>query len=56
MEKHARKCCYGKEYRTNLRGDIVIGCTEDNIWCNDRIAEKCPLYVDENEVDNYGKN
>lgn len=56
MEKRARKCCYGKEYRTNLQGDIVIGCTEDNIWCNDRIAEKCPLYVDENEVDNYGKN
>jgi hypothetical protein len=55
-KKRACDCCHGKEYGANLQGDVVIGCTEDNIWCNDSIAEKCPLYKDKNEVDNYGKN
>ena len=50
-KKRAHNCYHGKEYGTNLQGDVVIGCTEDNIWCNDCIAEKCPLYIDKDEVD-----
>lgn len=50
-KKRAHKCCRGKEYGTSLYGDVVIGCTEDNIWCTDYIAEKCPMYVDRYEVD-----
>lgn len=49
-KKRACNCYFGKGYQTNLQGDIVIGCAEDNIWCNDYIAEKCALYVDRNEV------
>lgn len=49
MERRAHKCYHAKEYGTNLRGDIVLGCTEDNIWCNDNIAANCKMYVDNGE-------
>ena len=42
-KKLACNCCFGKEY-PSINGKTVIGCTEDNIWCNDYIAEKCEEY------------
>lgn len=50
MEKKlACNCRFGEEY-PSLYGKTVIGCTEDNVWCNDCIAEKCERYVDKNDV------
>lgn len=48
-KKLACNCCFGEEY-PSLHGTTIIGCTEDNIWCNDFIAEKCEQYVDKNNV------
>lgn len=46
-KKLACNCCFGEEY-PSLYGKTIIGCTEDNVWCNDCIAEKCELYTDKN--------
>lgn len=54
VKRTARNCCFGEEY-PSLHGKTVIGCTEDNVWCNDCIAEKCEMYVDKNDVDNHIK-
>lgn len=48
-KKLACNCCFGEEYHS-LHGTTIIGCTEDNIWCNDCIAEKCELYTDKNTI------
>lgn len=50
-KKLACNCCFGEEY-PSLYGNTIIGCTEDNVWCNDCIAEKCERYADKNNVDN----
>ena len=54
MDKNAVKrlacnCCFGEEY-SSLHGKTIIGCTEDNVWCNDCIAEKCERYTDKNNA------
>ena len=51
-KKLARNCCFGKEWSSIPWGTTIIGCTEDSIWCNDFIAEKCEDYVDKNNVNN----
>lgn len=43
-KKTARNCRFAEEY-PGLNGEVVIGCAEDNIWCNDCIAAKCERYV-----------
>lgn len=48
-KKLACNCCFGEEY-PSINGKTVIGCTEDNVWCNDCIAEKCEMYVDKNDA------
>lgn len=47
-KKLACNCCFGEEYPSLPYGTTIIGCTEDNVWCNDFIAEKCEKYVDKN--------
>ena len=48
-KKLACNCCFGEEY-SSLYGKTIIGCTEDNVWCNDCIAEKCERYTDKNNA------
>ena len=50
-KKLVRNCRFGEEYPTMPWGKTIIGCTEDSIWCNDCIAEKCEMYADKNEAD-----
>ena len=47
----ACNCLFGEEYPTIPWGKTIIGCTEDNIWCNDYIAEKCEMYADKIDSD-----
>ena len=55
VKRSARNCLFGEAYPSIPYGKVVIGCTEDNIWCNDCIAEKCEMYVDKNDADNHTK-
>lgn len=50
-KKLACNCYFGEEYPSIL-GKTVIGCKEDNIWCNNWFAEKCEQYIDRNSVKN----
>lgn len=43
-ERSARSCRFGEEYPTIPLGKTIVGCTEDNIWCNDCIAARCEQY------------
>lgn len=54
-KKLACNCLFGEEYHSIPWGTTIIGCTEDNIWCNDCIAEKCEMYVDKNDANNHIK-
>ena len=45
MEKRsAHNCRFAEEYPTIPWGKTIVGCTEDNIWCNDCIAAQCDQY------------
>lgn len=54
-KKSAHNCLFGEEYPSIPGGTTIIGCTEDNIWCNDCIAEKCEMYLDKNDENNHTK-
>lgn len=43
-ERSAHNCRFGEEYPTIPYGKTIVGCTEDNIWCNDCIAARCEQY------------
>lgn len=48
----ACNCYFGEEYPSIPLGKTIIGCKEDNIWCNNWYAGKCESYIDKNNVVN----
>lgn len=47
----ACNCCFGQEYPSIPWGKVIIGCTEDNIWCNDFIAAECEMFKHKNDTE-----
>lgn len=54
-KKLACNCLFGEVYPTIPCEEVIIGCTEDNTWCYDCIAEHCEMYVDKNDAKNHIK-
>lgn len=50
-KRAACKCRFGQAYPSIPEGKFIIGCTEDNIWCNDHIARACEMYADKDGDD-----
>lgn len=46
MAEYRRSCdCrFGQSYPSIPEGRVIIGCTEDNIWCTDCIAQQCEMF------------